>query len=317
MIRTAQFLVLAACCLSAACSNEQLAQRMVAAPNGAGQVFRAEAPKQGPALSASGGSAYHFRCEDPDATLALWVHAPAQKPRGTILLLHGILNDHHQLDSVSGSLVAAGYRTVQVDLRGHGESTGKHISFGVFDARDLSALVTALQKQNLCDETVGIYGVSYGGAAGLLMAGADPRVKAMVTVASFATLRDEAPHFARQLLPLPGAMLSDADFTAILKQAGEIAGFEPNDASPVDAIAKTHAQILLIHGDQDLITPVEASRELNAAASDHCELDVMTGKGHLDLAFDLFGALHGRTLAWFDRYLANDAAAPRAAIKAP
>ena len=104
---------------------------------------------------------------------------------------------------------------------------------------------------------------------------------------------------------MPGAMLSDADYVAIMNKAGEIAGFDPDDSSPLDAIGKTRANILLIHGDQDAITPCEASRELYAAAEDHSELQVVRGKGHLDLAFDLFGELHGRAVAWFDSNLAK------------
>jgi pimeloyl-ACP methyl ester carboxylesterase len=294
----AKWALAAACLCLAACNQQQLAERIVAAPNG-WRTGSGEVGQVG--VLVGNGSAFRFRCDKPEGTLAVWVHAPAQKPRGTILMLHGIWNDHHQVDGMSGTLVAAGYRTVQVDLRGHGESTGEHLSFGVFDARDLSLLITALQKQGLCEETLGVYGVSYGAATGLQLCGVDPRVKAMVAVASFATLREEAPSFARHALPMPGAMLSDGEIASILNKAGVIAGFNPDDASPLAGIEKTRAKVLLIHGDADEITPCEASEKLHAAAADHSELVMVHGKGHLDLSFDMFGELNGRTLAWFER----------------
>ena len=58
-------------------------------------------------------------------------------------------------------------RAVLVDLRGFGESTGEHITFGVMDAQDLKQLTDALQQKHLCGDTVGVYGTSYGAASAI------------------------------------------------------------------------------------------------------------------------------------------------------
>jgi pimeloyl-ACP methyl ester carboxylesterase len=288
--------------LLAGCSQQQLAERIVAAPNGAWHAT--SETDRTPAVTGDEPE-LSIRVGPPAARLAVYVRRPAAAPRGSILLLHGILNNHHQQDSMASALVRAGYTTVQVDLRGHGDSTGQYISYGVFDARDLSQVITALQNRGICGDSVGVFGVSYGASSGIMLAGNDPRVAAVVAVVPFSSLRDEAPYFGKHVFPVPAAMMSDTQIMALVDQAGKIAGFDPDAASPLEAIRKTHARILLIHGTQDAITPVEASRKLHAAAPQTSELLVREGDGHLGLSFDLAGVLHPVAKAWFDEHLAN------------
>ena len=87
-------------------------------------------------------------------------------------------------------------------------------------------------------------------------------------------------------------------------------GFRPDDASPLAAITRTRAPILLFHGDLDAVIPVEASERLHAAAPDHTQLTVIPGEGHLGLSFDPFGKLRPASAGWFDAHLA--AALPQA-----
>ena len=76
-----------------------------------------------------------------------------------------------------------------------------------------------------------------------------------------------------------------------------------DDAKPIDAITKTQAPILLIHGDDDSIVPHDASEKLHAAAPDHTRLETRHDRGHLDLCFDFRGELQKMTGEWFDKYL--------------
>src|SRR4051812_13390987 len=240
--------------LTPAC-NHFLAERIVAPPNG-GHLNPAQsaAPTN---LATNEPRLVAIPVGPPVATLAAWVLDPEPNTpsRGTILLLHGILANHDWLRQTTRSLHDAGFRTVVVDLRGHGLSTGDHITYGVIESRDLRQLTDYLQSQKLAGPTIGVYGCSYGAATAIQYAAADPRVTAVVAVASFSNLYDEAPNIGRNILPVPGLFLSKDDYTAILADAGNIAGFAPASASPLDAITKTNANILLIHGDLDRVTP--------------------------------------------------------------
>ena len=52
--------------------------------------------------------------------------------KGTVILLHGFLQNRNSMTPWAIRLAQAGYRCAVLDLRGQGASTGKHISFGAF-----------------------------------------------------------------------------------------------------------------------------------------------------------------------------------------
>ena len=274
--------------------NDFLAQRLVAPPNG-------RTASNTPSLTTN---EILLPVGPPKATLAFWILEPVLPAKGTVLVLHGFITNHHQVERPAKALQSAGYRAVLVDLPGHGKSTADHITYGINDAHDLAQLTTYLQKNNLCGPTIGVFGTSYGAASAILFAGGDPRVTAVVAVAPFATLREEAPYFGKHLLPLPGLFMSPADYLAVVNTMGRLAGFDPDACSPLDAIRKTAAHIRLFHGTWDYIIPSKSSEELAAAAPDRTKLTLFPGQGHLALCLDPFGELRTATLAWFDRYLA-------------
>jgi pimeloyl-ACP methyl ester carboxylesterase len=246
----------------------------------------------------------------PDAKLAAWVLQPkaGSAVKGTVMLLHGFLATHLQVQNAGEALRKAGYRAVLVDLRGFGDSTGQHITFGVLDAQDLKKLTDELQARKLCGPTLGIYGTSMGAAVAILYAAADPRVTSVVAVAPFATIRDEVPMFGRQALPGLSKFLSDEQINTLADSVAESSGMDLDGAKPLEAITKTTARILLIHGDKDHIISHESSVKLQAADPQRSELLTMKGHGHLDLCFDIPGDLQKPTRAWFDKYLAPPAA---------
>jgi pimeloyl-ACP methyl ester carboxylesterase len=282
----------------AAC-NSSLARQMVTAPNrrlSSGPDTRVEQMKDGRFFVAVGNN------DDP-AVIAGWIIEPKRQPaKGAVLVLHGFLADHSFIRSAAENIADAGYRAIMVDLRGHGESTGRHITFGVVEAHDMVAVLDYLQQKHLAGADVGVYGTSLGAAVALQWAAIDPRVKAVVSIASFATLKDEAPRFARTILPLPGLFLSKDDMTEILARAGEIAHFNVKDANPLIAITHTHASILLIHGDDDAIIPTDDSRRLHAAAP-ASELITLPMHGHWAVSYDWGGDVSRLAIPFFDKHL--------------
>ena len=259
--------------------NQMLAERMVAPPNLRNAT---DAPPAACNTVVNGVRKIVLPVGPPKAMLSAWVlEPPAGKPVcGTVLVLHGIIVNHDWVRSAAENFRTAGFRAVLVDLRGHGASTGDHITYGVVESQDLKQLTDYLQQNKLCGDTLGVYGVSYGAATAIQYAAIEPRVTAVVAVAAFATLREEAPNFGRHILPIPGLFLADADYADVVTRAGKIANFDPDAASPLAAIQKTKAHVLLIHGDLDLVTSVECSKRLHAAAPENSELQILAGQGH-------------------------------------
>jgi pimeloyl-ACP methyl ester carboxylesterase len=245
----------------------------------------------------------------PDASLSVSLVEPrerSQAPRGTILVLHGVLDRSAVMLPQARALADAGYRAVLVDLRGRGRSTGKYMTFGLQESKDLSQVIDALERKGLLAGRLGVYGISYGATTSIHLAAADRRVRAVVAVEPFSTAREEVPHFARVMAPGLGALISDKTYQQSLDEAGRIADFDPDAADAVKAIQRTSAPVLIMHGMNDWVVPCQQSERLHAAALDHSELVLIPHLGHVALWFDPGGHVARRTRVWFDRWVAGD-----------
>ena len=101
----------------------------------------------------------------PSALLSVWIMEPSRRPlQGTVLLLHGIRDSKSSMRGMGQVLADGGFRSVLIDLRGHGSSTGDWLTYGVVDSQDLTQVLDALDRRNLLAEPVGVFGCSYGAA---------------------------------------------------------------------------------------------------------------------------------------------------------
>ncbi len=245
----------------------------------------------------------------PEASLSVSVVQPRAKspvPRGTILVIHGVLARSATMLPTARALANSGYRAVLVDLRGHGRSSGKYMTFGVQEAKDLSQVIDALERKGLVAGNLGVYGISYGATTSIHLAAADRRIRAVVAVEPFSTAREEVPHFGRVMVPGVGCMISDKTYQRSLDEAGRIAHYNPDDADAVKAITRTSARVLIVHGTNDWIVPHQQSERLHAAALDHSELVSVPWLGHVALWVDPGGHVASRATAWFDRWLGGE-----------
>ena len=242
-----------------------------------------DAPNQHRAIAsaATGGGERFVDVGPPRATLAVDVVEPKRPPRATIFVLHGIRDRKENLRHWAEHLSEAGYRAVLVDSRGHGNSTGDWLTYGVQESRDLSQLVDALH----IDGPVGVMGVSYGGATAVEWTAREPRVRAAVAVAPFASLRDIVPIYTPRTLPLIGWLVPRFVQMRTVDAAGRLAGFDPDAASPVAAARATHTPILLIHGKSDTTVPLHQS-ELIAAGAPSVTLTALDAQDHDHISGD-------------------------------
>ena len=244
----------------------------------------------------------------PSASLSPWVVDPPptqSAPRATVLILHGINDRKETMLGVAKDFAARGYRAVLVDLRAHGRSGGQWLTFGAVESKDLAQVLDALDRQGLLDGPLGAFGPSYGGAVAIQFAGRDPRVKAVVAVCPFTSMRDVTPGVFRMYAPAPFKWLvSDGTIQRAITRAGATAGFNPDDASPRKAIQRTRAPVLLIHGRADTKIPPTHSQRLHTAAPDHSRLVLLEDETHDSiLAGDASGVILREATAWFDQWL--------------
>lgn len=196
-------------------------------------------------------------------SLAGWyIPAPDAGPEApTIVIAHGHgVNKSAVLSRAE--VLHDDYNLVLFDFRNHGQSEEAMTTIGLRERLDLSAVIGWLEA-NKAPASIGVLGVSMGGAASLMDARTDIRVDALVVESTHATLANAlGARLDRQGYPLslPGAW-------AILLGGLIRSGEDMSAADPVEAIEDYGARpLLLIAGGMDDTVGSTDARDLLAAA---------------------------------------------------
>jgi len=229
------------------------------------------------ALTGEGGPKGRVSVTDsskaPDASSS--ADPTGQPATGTVLILHGLWDSKARFFRLGELLADRGFDVVLPDLRRHGDSTGGFTTFGSLEKRDMLALMTSLRAAGDVRGPLWVFGFSMGAATTVQYAAFDPLVRGAVAAAPFA----DAKRITRRTVPL----MSDAKFEAAWSRAAEIAGFDPNDTTPVLAAAMLRCPLIVIHGRLDLIVPYSHGRAVFEAAPQPKRLYTVPWAGHPSL----------------------------------
>ena len=219
---------------------------------------------------------------------------------GTVVLLHPLRTDRRAMLKRAQLLAEAGFGSLLVDLRAHGESHGHRITFGLTESADARAAVR-FARERRAGGPVAAIGFSLGGAAALL--GPAPlEVDALVLEAVYPSIADaiearlamRAGRFgARVLAPL------------LLSQIRPRLGIRARELRPIDALGKVRSPVLVAAGTADPKTPLEQSRRFFAAAPEPKELWEVEGAGHQDFLEHAPETYRERVLGFLARYLGS------------
>ena len=213
----------------------------------------------------------HFEAEDGVRLHGWWV--PGQDNHATLLWFHGNagnLSDRVELLDLLHDELGVG--VFMLDYRGYGRSEGKPSEAGLYaDAR--AALEATQVHAGVRPEEVVLFGQSLGAAVAVEFASAHP-VRGVVLEAAFTSIPDMARHHYAFLPVWP-----------LLKTS-----FDSEER-----IAEIDAPLLMLHGADDDIVPLDMGRKLFAAAQAPKELRVVEGAGHNDvyLTADYIATLRG------------------------
>src|SRR5690348_14642892 len=137
---------------------------------------------------------------EPDGTpvrldVSVWPQSAGKHP--VVLLAHGFGGTKDSVASEANDLHDRGYVVITWSARGHGASGGRiHLNdpaYEIADARtllDLAAKRSDVELDATGDPRAGVMGASYGGALGLMLAGADRRVDGVVSAITWNDLAD-------------------------------------------------------------------------------------------------------------------------------
>jgi len=213
------------------------------------------------------------------SVLRAWL-APGRRGAGAVLLLHGMGGNRASMLNRARFLHQAGFTVLAPDFQAHGESPGRHITFGALESLDAEAALAFLRSR-APGERVGIIGVSMGGAATLV--GSRPlAVDALVLESVYPTFRDAvADRLHTWLGPL--GFLGSAVTPALIELVAPNIGVDPARLRPIDVIGGVSEPLLLIAGTEDQYTRLTESRALFERATSPKELWEVRGAGHEDL----------------------------------
>ncbi len=233
--------------------------------------------------------------------LAAWLRRPSGGGRRCVVLLHGIADSRSSQLGLAPMFLDSGYAVLIPDSRGHGESGGEIISYGVMEKWDVLAWVNWLRASG-CGEVFGL-GESMGAAILLQAAAEQPVFRAIVTESSFASLRWIAEDRLVQHLPGQGFFRRVVARTVV---AGGFVyahlryGLDLDAAAPVRSAAHLRTPVLLIQGLSDTNVMPEHAKAI-AAASLCVSLWFVPGAQHAGAAAADPEGFRRRVLGWFER----------------
>ncbi len=197
--------------------------------------------------------------------------------RPALVLVHGWGRNAERMLPYVGMLGDSGYHLLAFDARNHGLSDRDAPASMKKFSEDIRSAVDFLSTRPEVDpDRVGVLGLSVGGSAAIHAAAHDPRLRAVVTVGAFANPRDSmlAVGFGKfWLAPAMPLTLRFVEWRIGARFA---------DLAPERQIRRVAGRLLLVHGEDDAIVPVENLERLRAGAGRRAETWRIPGRGHSD-----------------------------------
>jgi esterase/lipase len=199
---------------------------------------------------------------------------------GAVLLLHGMGGNRTAMLSRARFLHREGFTVLAPDFQAHGESPGRHITFGELESFDAHAALDFL-RANAPGERIGIIGVSMGGAASLV--GPAPlEADALVLESVYPTFQAAVADRLHVWLG-PLGFLGSAVAPTLIHLVAPRIGVDPKMLRPIDAIARVDEPVFVIAGTADQYTRIGETVALYERAVGPKELWEVPGASHEDL----------------------------------
>jgi pimeloyl-ACP methyl ester carboxylesterase len=231
---------------------------------------------------------FDFHADLPGRSNA-WTSAPC----GTVVLLHGYGLAQFSMAPWALRLAQEGWRCVLVDLRGHGQSTGKQIYYGVQEVQDLSQLLDKLAQDGRLKEPVAAFGESYGAVMALRWKPVEPRIRTVVAFIPYAGLSNAVLNLRHEYADwLPKTFIKVG-----LKKLPSVLGVPAAELDTITELARHPVTALFVAGAEDKITPVADVAQLRALAAPGSKLIVVPTASH-ETATYFFADLVPPVLAW-------------------
>jgi dipeptidyl aminopeptidase/acylaminoacyl peptidase len=238
------------------------------------------------------------------ARLAGVLHRPRDvglAGRSAVVLCHGMesTKDGTKHRALAAELETRGYVVLRFDFSFVGESSGRFQDLTIGgEVEDLGGACDWLWRHGTT--AIGLIGSSLGGTVAVLFAGAEPRVRALVTIAALS----RPLGIVERLGPTRVAEWRRSgvrqESSGVLGRAflDELAGLDV-----LGAAARLSAATLVTHGDRDDVVPVADAHALYAALPEPKALAITRGCDHRYSEPAHLAGLLAHAVEWIARHL--------------
>lgn len=196
------------------------------------------------------------------------------------IMMHGY---HGNLErDLSGGIFRAlniGHSVLTYDHRGSGLSDGNTLTFGINESRDCRRWIDFVLKEINPDAKIILSGVSMGAATAMITSGYDDlpeNIVGIVADCGYTSAKDIIKKVIREMKLPPNILYPFVKLGARL-----YGGFNLDEFSPIEQVAKSKIPTIFVHGDQDFFVPIDMSeRNFEASNATKKELYIVEGAAH-------------------------------------
>ena len=235
------------------------------------------------------------------AVLRGWFFTPAASNGNAVMVLHGISDSRGGVMGLARLFVENHYAVLAADNRGHGESSGGLVTYGLRERDDVRRWVDWLEASEHPRNVYGM-GESLGAAVLIESLERETRFSAVVAECPFADFERVAVDRVAQRVPGPAAvrqalavsMVWSAFLYARMKYGVDFRG-----ASPENAVVGTRTPVLLIHGSADTNVYPAHAEALVKRNPEYITLWMVPGARHTAAFGTAPEEFPRRVLGWF------------------
>lgn len=230
---------------------------------------------------------------------------PNGDSEATMLMVHGQSANREQMVPFVQLFLKHGFNVLAPDLRGHGESEGHEITYGLKEPRDIQLWVDWLEQSHDPRFIFGL-GESLGAAILLQSVPVEKRFTGIIAECPYANFREVAYDrmgYPFGLGPWFGKTLLWPTVESGLLCAKYWDGLDLDKASPEKAVQGATIPILLIHGNKDFLTPEYHSELIRWQNPSDIELWEANNARHVRALFTDRQEYEERVFEWIGRQM--------------
>ena len=201
---------------------------------------------------------YEIISDDGQKVIGYNYHNDNDDVKGIILFAHGLGGGHQSYMDTIDYIVDHGYYVFGYDVTGNGESEGNSIKGLPQGVIDLDNVISFIEKRDEFDGLpIGLIGHSWGGYSVVNSLNQHPEVDCVVSVAGFSKSSDLLKAQGKQMVgPIINILIPYINAIESVKFG------EYSSQTGLEALSKTDASVMIIHGGKDTTVPQDYGYDL-------------------------------------------------------